>query len=243
LIAKNKLGEYDTPFGNPTLVLKHRARASFDAVTGFPENEAAKETLGGRWMQPVTASNQNKAADKVDYSDLKDATGGFSEMCKIGGGGSCLVYRGNLYGMPVAIKALENDGGGKSSASNGIQDWNGLQFKAEMDLLCRVRHPNICRLFASSSNGPRRCLVLEWMGGGSLDARLGVNDPSCKESSRHPPLRWQQRNSILLDVASGLTHLHSLTPPIIHRQARIHPPSLSPHNRSRLHSHKSLAEM
>jgi serine/threonine protein kinase len=135
---------------------------------------------------------------ELDYTDLSDATGGFSDMCKIGGGGSCLVYRGDLFGTVVAIKAI--DGSAEDRTKSNVQDWDGMQFKAEMDLLCSVRHPNICRLFATSSNGPKRCLVLEFMKGGSLDMRLGI--PSTDAS--HPHFNWKQRRSVLLDVARGL---------------------------------------
>jgi hypothetical protein len=33
--------------------------------------------------------------------------------------------------------------------------WEAKQYAAEMDLLCRVSHDNICRLLAFSSDGPQ----------------------------------------------------------------------------------------
>lgn len=44
---------------------------------------------------------------RVGYSTLSKATAGFSESHKVGGGGSCLVYRGQVYGVWVGIKAIK----------------------------------------------------------------------------------------------------------------------------------------
>jgi serine/threonine protein kinase len=92
------------------------------------------------------------------------------------------------------------DGGQEGAASaEEVDGWNELQFTAEMDLLNHVRHANICRLFAISSNGPQQCLVLEWMTGGSLDARLASSADEAGGAA-HPPLEWVHRTSILVST-------------------------------------------
>jgi interleukin-1 receptor-associated kinase 1 len=188
----------------------------------------AREVVVQRWRAPVVAEQHYVEADPVDYADLSDATGDFCEMFVIGGGGSCKVYRGELYGLAVAIKALDTDWkkepprgeeGERAASTDEVDDWNKLQFKAEMDLLNHVRHDNICRLFAMSSNGPQQCLVLEWMTGGSLDARLASSANGSGETA-HPPLAWKHRTSILVQVARGMAHLHSMCPPLIHRDIK-----------------------
>ena len=72
-----------------------------------------------------------------------------------------------------------------------------------------MRHPNIVSLIAASFDGPYRCLVLEYMAEGTLDARLA--------NLELPVLQWVDRTRILLHVARGLVYLHSLSPPVVHR--------------------------
>jgi serine/threonine protein kinase len=78
---------------------------------------------------------------------------------RIGGGGSCEVFRGVLKGVDVAVKILKQ-GQGKTPSDAGLLDSilssEGKQFFAEMRLLKAVQHPNICQLLAVSLDGPHR---------------------------------------------------------------------------------------
>ena len=77
-------------------------------------------------------------------------------------------------------------------------------------LLARVHHECLCRLFACSTNGPRKCLLLECMSM-SLDKRLVAK----------PALGWEQRVAIIVALCRALVHLHSLKPkPMIHRDVK-----------------------
>jgi hypothetical protein len=134
---------------------------------------------------------------EVDFDELNQATNSFDQSLEIGDGGSCTVYRATIDSIPCAIKVL----------AENADEWDTKQFASEVNLLRRVQHSNLCRLYASSTNGPRKCLVLEHMGGGALDKRLVAQ----------PPLGWQQRVSIALETCRGLDYLHSLNPPMIHR--------------------------
>jgi serine/threonine protein kinase len=110
------------------------------------------------------------------------------------------VFQGKVYGHLVAIKVFNEDGG----------SWDDKQIQAEIKLLCSVRHPHINKLLAVSFNGPNRCLVLDFMDAGSLDDRVFAK----------PLLQWKERAAILLHTARGLAHLHSLDPPIVHRDVK-----------------------
>jgi hypothetical protein len=134
---------------------------------------------------------------EADFDEVKQVTRGFDQSLEIGHGGSCTVYRATIDSIPCAIKVL----------TSNADEWEAKQFAAEVTLLRRAKHPNLCRLYACSTNGPRKCLVLEHMEGGALDKRLIAQ----------PPLGWQQRVSIALDTCCGLNYLHSLSPPMIHR--------------------------
>ena len=59
------------------------------------------------------------------------------------------MYKAEVRGMGCALKVF----------SAGADTWEAKQFSAEMELLSRVQHPNICRLYASSTNGEQKCLV------------------------------------------------------------------------------------
>ena len=74
-------------------------------------------------------------------------------------------------------------------------------------------HTNICSLYAFSTDGPQRCLVLELCTGGSLDKRL-----EC--SHQQAALTWQARVSIAVGVARALVYLHSQKPPLLHRDVK-----------------------
>ena len=43
---------------------------------------------------------------RFPHALLAEATGGFSAAMRIGGGGSCVVYRASVYGVTVAVKVL-----------------------------------------------------------------------------------------------------------------------------------------
>lgn len=129
--------------------------------------------------------------------------GGFAENQQIGGGGSCLVYRARVYGQLVAVKAMkEENRNTRKKSSSGKR-----QFMAELKLLTKVRHKNICRLLATSDDGPRRCLVLQLCPGGALNSRL-------------QELSGIQRLETGVAIARALSALHSMTPPMIHRDVK-----------------------
>jgi serine/threonine protein kinase len=108
---------------------------------------------------------------------------------------------------------------------NPEEGWDCKQFESEMDLLCAVSPPSICRLLAFSTDGPQRCLVLELYEGGTLDSRLAcrVRDRFAKTAGDElsaVPLTWQQRVKLAHGIARAVGHLHSLSPPMLHRDLK-----------------------
>ena len=67
---------------------------------------------------------------------MQAATGGFPKGARLGGGASCSVYEGELYGLRVAVKHLHRVSAPGGTDRDGLQ-WAGQQFAAEMKLLCR----------------------------------------------------------------------------------------------------------
>jgi serine/threonine protein kinase len=184
----------------PLLEAGTGAAAEFCERTGAPVNAAAEAEVACEWRVGVDASGDRARVVELQFKVLAHATGGFDESRNIGGGASCAVYSGRVFGVDVAIKRLKDD----------AVEWEAKQYASEMALLQRASHANICRLLAFSSDGPSKCLVLELCPGGSLEGRLGQPVPVA--------LTWQQRVRIAQQIALALVHLHDLKPQMIHRQ-------------------------
>jgi serine/threonine protein kinase len=203
----------------------------------FPTTAATKEACAAAWLdeepdtESLSASGGAEQADlshQVDFNEID-----FEHALEIGSGGSSVVYKTAVYEVPCAVKMLAAE----------LRGWEEKQFGSEVKLLTRVRHPNLCRLYACSTNGPQKCLLLELMEC-ALDSRLIAS----------PLLGYQQRVWIALSVRElrlaslpaavlpevfyrnrcfnvfcspscppqicrALAHLHALSPPIIHRCA------------------------
>uniref|UniRef100_A0A453T5M3 Protein kinase domain-containing protein n=1 Tax=Aegilops tauschii subsp. strangulata TaxID=200361 RepID=A0A453T5M3_AEGTS len=84
----------------------------------------------------------------------------------------------------------------------------------ELDLLGRIRHPNIVSLLGFCVHGGNHYIVYELMEKGSLETQL--HGPSHGSA-----MSWHVRMKIALDTARGLEYLHEhCNPPVIHRDLK-----------------------
>ncbi|XP_035539768.1 U-box domain-containing protein 33-like isoform X4 [Juglans regia] len=134
---------------------------------------------------------------QFSLSKIAEVTQGFHESQKIGQGGYGNIYIGLLQ-TEVAIKKLHSHG------SQGSQE-----FQMEVNVLGQLRHPNLVKLIGSCPEA--FALIYEYLPNGSLEDRL-----NCKDNS--PPLSWQTRLRIAIELCSVLVYLHSSTRPrtIVH---------------------------
>jgi serine/threonine protein kinase len=133
--------------------------------------------------------------------ELQRATEDFSEARVLGTGGSGKVYLGKLpSGKQVAIKRI-------------VQKRKVDEFYKEVELLSRLRHPNLASLLGYCQHRREHILVYEYMPGGDLGCLLFRRED--------PVLPWDRRLRIALDCAEGLAHLH-LFPEgaIVHRDIK-----------------------
>ncbi|PIN14017.1 Fibroblast/platelet-derived growth factor receptor [Handroanthus impetiginosus] len=139
---------------------------------------------------------------------LREATDNFSESNILGRGGFGIVYKGQLHdGTRIAVKRME---------SSMITDKGLHEFKSEIEVLTKVRHRHLVSLHGFCDNGSERLLVYEYMPKGCLGQHLF----QWKEMEI-PPLSWNQRVIIALDVARGVEYLHSLAQQsFIHRDLK-----------------------
>jgi hypothetical protein len=190
----------------------------FDKETGFPCNADTQRRVSLLWQGRSTLSRVEHdvyRSFRVPYALLESTTGCFSEAYCIGGGASCAVYKAMVYNTWVAVKALNL----RSNEASKKTKSEARQFAAEMGFLMTIQHSNICRLLGVSTDGGRRCLVLEFCSGGALDKRL-KRDSSLLDSGHAAILSWEQRLQIAVGIARALSYLHSLKPAMIHRDVK-----------------------
>ncbi|KAD2806270.1 hypothetical protein E3N88_39647 [Mikania micrantha] len=134
-------------------------------------------------------------------SEIERATGNFDSSRILGEGGFGVVYSGVLEDdRKVAVKVLKRD------------DRHGSrEFLAEIEMLSRLHHRNLVKLFGICTEDQFRCLVYELVPNGSVELHLHGTD-------KNAPLNWCARMKIALGAARGLAYLHEdSSPRVIHR--------------------------
>ncbi|XP_064605167.1 interleukin-1 receptor-associated kinase 4-like [Liolophura sinensis] len=156
-------------------------------------------------VEPVIKNSD--VLQHIPFRDLEEITGGFNEIPylsggrMIGKGGFGMVHLGvDRDDRKVAVKVLKNQ-----------TDTLRKQFRTEVDTLSRLKNENLLTLLGYSCDGPKSCIVYDYMVNGSLEDRL-----SCKNGT--PPLSAEVRISICKGSASGIAFLNSLG--YIHRDIK-----------------------
>ncbi|KAK2976303.1 hypothetical protein RJ640_002731, partial [Escallonia rubra] len=147
---------------------------------------------------------------KFTYSDLFQATDGFSSTNLIGDGRYGSVYKGVLAssGQNIAVKVLKLQEHGANKS-----------FMTECDALRELRHRNLVKIITSCSSidlqrNDFKALVFDFMPNRSLDSWLHTTRVE-EQDSRN--LNLVQRLNIAIDVATALEYLHHHCEiPIIH---------------------------
>lgn len=144
---------------------------------------------------------------KLKFSQLIEATNGFSAESLIGCGGFGEVFKATLKdGSSVAIKKLIR-----------LSCQGDREFMAEMETLGKIKHRNLVPLLGYCKVGEERLLVYEFMEYGSLEemlhGRIRTRDRRI--------LTWEERKKIARGAAKGLCFLHhNCIPHIIHRDMK-----------------------
>ncbi|EEH53201.1 uncharacterized protein MICPUCDRAFT_5192, partial [Micromonas pusilla CCMP1545] len=126
---------------------------------------------------------------------------------RIGIGSYGEVHRGLWRGCEVAVKRfLDQD------FSSALMQ----EFTAEVDLMRRLRHPNVVLLMGAVTTTPNLSIVTEYLHRGSLYKLLHKPQPPAIKAA----LSEQRRMRMALDVAKGMHYLHSCTPIIVHRDLK-----------------------
>ncbi|XP_008812470.2 receptor protein kinase TMK1-like [Phoenix dactylifera] len=200
--------------------IHRRKRKKFGRVaTQTPANGPELVKIGvmgmnlndGSWNGRYTQNNMGSTTDTqgmcMSIHAIRSATNNFSEDNIIGRGGFGVVYKGQLNGTMIAVKR---------SRVGLIGEKGNEEFRAEIDVLQRVRHRHLVALLGYCDDEDEQLLVYEYMPGGTLEQHLF----ECSENG-FSPLTWQQRLAVALDVARGVQYLHSLAQEsFIHRDLK-----------------------
>ncbi|PIN13257.1 Tyrosine kinase [Handroanthus impetiginosus] len=163
----------------------------------------------------------NTGAMLISCTDLSDATkihnvqihpvlNGVAEILwedlqigeRIGIGSYGEVYRGEWNGTEVAVKKFMN------------QDISGdalAQFKCEIEIMLRLRHPNVVLFMGAVTRPPHMSILTEFLPRGSLYKLLHRPNIQIDE---------KRRIKMALDVAKGMNYLHTSHPIIVHRDLK-----------------------
>ncbi|XP_010471238.1 PREDICTED: receptor-like protein kinase HSL1 [Camelina sativa] len=139
------------------------------------------------------------------------------EICRldedhvIGAGSAGKVYRVDLKKGrgTVAVKWLKRGGGEEAVDGTEVS-------VSEMEILGKIRHRNVLKLYACLVGRGSSYLVFEFMENGNLYHALRQTI-----KGGLPELDWYKRYKIAVGAAKGITYLHhDCCPPIIHRDIK-----------------------
>ncbi|XP_022751336.1 wall-associated receptor kinase-like 14 [Durio zibethinus] len=144
----------------------------------------------------------NSSVPFYTYREIERATNGFSEKHRLGTGAYGTVYAGKLHNDDwVAIKRFR------------YRDPDSIdQVMNEIKLLSSVSHPNLVRLLGCCIEEGEPILVYEFMPNGTLSQHL--------QRERSEGLPWTVRLTIATETAKAIAYLHSVNPPIFHRDIK-----------------------
>lgn len=138
-----------------------------------------------------------------EYVELEEATKNFDPSRELGDGGFGTVYYGELRdGRVVAVKRLYE---------NNLRRVE--QFMNEVDILTRLQHQNLVKLYGCTSRRSRELLlVYEYIPNGTVADHLHGKQASSNF------LPWRVRLNIAVETADALTYLHASD--VIHRDVK-----------------------
>jgi eukaryotic-like serine/threonine-protein kinase len=121
---------------------------------------------------------------------------------KLGVGGMGVVYKATYLktGQKVAVKMLAPDLTSDPKVAK--------RFEREMEILQKLKHPNIIRYYGGSTSGNQRWYAMELIAGGALDRII-------KQKGK---LEWEDVIDYGIQIAMALEHSHAAG--VIHRDLK-----------------------
>ncbi|CAN6250829.1 unnamed protein product [Urochloa humidicola] len=161
------------------------------------------------------SGSSNGNLDKLSWSSAKTISSVIDDVAeyeipwedldigeRIGLGSYGEVYHADWNGTEVAVKKFLD------------QDLSGVsleQFKCEVRIMSRLRHPNVVLFLGYVTQPPNLSILTEYLPRGSLYRLLHRPNSQIDEV---------RRLKMALDVAKGMNYLHSSYPTIVHRDLK-----------------------
>ncbi|KAK4423718.1 Integrin-linked protein kinase [Sesamum alatum] len=147
--------------------------------------------------RPVPPPLPNKCDWEIDPDELD-----FSNSTLVGKGSFGEIVKASWRGTPVAVKRILPS---LSDDRLVIQD-----FRHEVNLLVKLRHPNIVQFLGAVTEKKPLMLITEYLRGGDLHQHLKGKGP----------LNPSTAVNFAMDIARGMAYLHSEPNVIIHRDLK-----------------------
>ncbi|KAH8932159.1 hypothetical protein BDL97_19G058700 [Sphagnum fallax] len=164
-------------------------------ITPSKSAKLARHLLG---KLKAEISNDGHPPHLIEYDDVRPI---YDEP--LGEGASGAVYKCDFLGRRAAAKVLIR----KSTNRKAVEN--------EINLLSRVRHPNVVRFIGYSYKETRNVIVTELM---SKDLRTYLDEKKEASRERQPPLSLLLAIHIMLQIADGMKHLHESG--VVHRDLK-----------------------
>ncbi|XP_019422970.1 PREDICTED: dual specificity protein kinase shkB-like isoform X2 [Lupinus angustifolius] len=153
------------------------------------ESTGSHESSSSKWDE------SNTVRCEIRWEDLELRE-------EIGQGSYAVVHHGIWNGSDVAVKVYFGNG----YAQETLQD-----YRKEIDIMKRLRHPNVLLFMGAVYSPERLAIMTELLPRGSLFKILHNNNQT---------LDIRRRLRMALDVARGMNYLHHRNPPIVHRDLK-----------------------
>ncbi|XP_022558829.2 probable serine/threonine-protein kinase SIS8 isoform X1 [Brassica napus] len=176
------------------------SQSNEDGGSGGPYGPSS----GGERISDRSTGNESSKSDAAidDVAECEILWEEITVAERIGLGSYGEVYRGDWHGTAVAVKKfIDQDITGEALE----------EFRSEVRMMRRLRHPNIVLFMGAVTRPPHLSIVTEFLPRGSL-YRL-IHRPNNQLDER-------KRLRMALDAARGMNYLHSCNPVIVHRDLK-----------------------
>lgn len=131
----------------------------------------------------------------------------FEEKVKIGQGSFGTVFKAKYKktGTIYAIKAIDK--------TNKTNQEGRSYFRREIEIMYKIRHPNIVRLYTHFEDNDYCYFVMEYVSKGNLYDNI--------QKQRRKLFDTKTVAHMMKDLLSAVYYLHNMDPPIIHRDIKL----------------------
>ena len=186
--------------GSAVVESQRREKRHSSSSTPSTSASASAPTLAST----STSTSASSSLQIFHFNDLEVATDGFSVETLLGKGSHGCVYKAILKnGREVAVKRA-------SYGRRLLQD--EACFENEIRVLSSLNNPHFVKLLGICEDSDKeKLLVVELMQNGTLFDLLHQNQEA---------IPWSKRFHIALQTARAVQDIHSINPPLIHRDIK-----------------------